>query len=79
MKPDNGMENDPAIAAGCFDGITSPEKKQPSLIRKIAMRCVFGIGMAMIGVIAVPTVILCGIIYLLVQGVNGLIGIIADD
>ncbi len=79
MKPDNGMENDPAIAADSFDGIASPEKKQPSLIRKIAMRCVFCIGMALIGVIAVPTVILCGMIYLLVQGVNRLIDRIADD
>lgn len=50
--------------------VTAPGKKRSSRFRKIASGCVFWIGMALIGVAAIPAGILLGIMYLIVWTMN---------
>ncbi len=66
-------EEDRSMAVGtapsCVPAIT-PTKKQPSSVRKTASGCVFWIGMALIGIAAIPAGILFGIIRLLLKATS---------
>ena len=82
MEADNCENGDlaiPVMTSKSFDMVTLPVKKQSSRIREIASGCVFWLGMALIGVVAVPAGILFGMIYLIVRGINFLTDKISND
>ncbi len=56
----------------CITAIV-PSKTRVSRMRKIASDCVFWIGMALIGIVAIPTGVLFGIICLIARTMNLLI------
>lgn len=75
-------ENTRSIAVrtslSCVPAIV-PVKKQPPPVRKIASGCVFWIGLALIGMIAILAGFLFGILYLIVWLMNFLIDKIEKD
>lgn len=57
----------------------APTKQQPSRARKTASACVFWIGMALIGIAAIPAGLLFGIIRLIFRGTSFLMDKLEKD
>lgn len=70
MEADFRTSDGRTITVASCSSAALPTEKRASRLRKLASGCVFWICMVLIGVLAIPSGILFGIIHLIVRAMN---------